>query len=192
VPVEAQPTVEQQPQPASHPESSGESALRIALLANAGAQLALLPSAALELALGAELASGPWSVELRSGLWPSVEKAVAADARASFDGLFGDVIGCGELTRSALRAQLCAGARAAALRGRSSGALDTGSSVAPWYAAVLGGQLSWPSTSRLRLRVEARLALSLHRPLFRIENLPRTHRVPLLVPDFNAGLSFDL
>jgi hypothetical protein len=180
------------PAPITQPEAPPPNALRVALLANAGAQLALLPSAALALALGAELASGPWSVELHAGFWPSVEKDVAPDARASFDGLFADVIGCREVTRSALRAQLCAGARGAAVRGHSSGALDTGSSVAPWYAALLGGQLSWPSSARFRLRVEARLALSLHRPLFRIENLPRTHRVPLFVPDFGAGVSFDL
>jgi hypothetical protein len=189
--AEVAPVVEPEPK-LVEPPPPVPSTVRTALLVGAAAQLALLPSPALALGLGVEVSSVPWSVELHTSAWPGVNEDAAPDAHARFDGLGGTLLGCGELTRVALRAQLCGGAGVAALRGRTSGQLETKTAVAPWYALAAGGQLSWPSSGSLRLRLEARLALSLNRPRFVIENLSQTQRVPLLVPDLGASVSIDL
>jgi hypothetical protein len=160
--------------------------LDVALLAGGSAQLALLPSTAFALTLGVELRLDQLALHVRASALPGVSKDVAADARARFDGLGGALLGCGALFESAVRAELCAGARLSALRGRASGALDEDSAVAPWYALLGAAAARWPTHGALQIRLEAQLAFALNRPRFVIENLGRTHRVPALSPELAA------
>jgi hypothetical protein len=155
----------------------------LALLLGGGAQLALMPGPALAASAGVELHSGSFSIGLRATGWPAVADTVAAGVQARFDGVAGALAGCGHAPLQAFSFALCASARAAALRGRSSGALEGGSETAPWYAVGVLASLTWPRTSALRVRVESGLALSLDRARFAIEGLGDVHRVPLLAPE---------
>lgn len=155
-------------------------------LAGAGAQLSLLPASAFTASAGAEVAFGAWSIGLRAIAWPSVKNAVTSQVDARFDGVGGVLQGCGRLPVSSLVLSACAEARAAALRGRSSGATHDDSAVAPWYAIAAAAAITWPRTGTLSLRLQAALATSLNRPRFVITNLQQAHRVPELAPDFTA------
>jgi len=160
--------------------------LKVALLLGGGAQLALLPSAALAVSAGVELGLGVLSVGMRATGWPAVSDGVTAQLSARFDGIGAALAGCGHAPLQALSLALCAGARAAALRGRSSGALDDGSDTAPWYALASAVSLTWPREHALRVRVEAGVALSLARARFEIEGPGEVHRVPLLAPELGV------
>ena len=146
------------------------SPVRWALLIGGGAQFALMPSAAFAGSLGAELGLGAFSVGLRATAWPGVSTDLTSELSARFDGLGGQLQGCGHLPAGSLGVALCADARAAAVRGRSDGALVDRSSTAPWYALGATAALTWPRDNWLSVRIEASLAASLNRPRFGIEN----------------------
>jgi len=160
--------------------------LRVAWLLGGGAQLDLLPSAALAVSTGVELGLGALSIGVRATGWPVVTDGVAAELDARFDGIGAALAGCGHVPLQALSLALCAGTRAAALRGRSSGALEDDSDTAPWYALATAVSLTWPREYALRVRVEAGLALSLARARFEIEGVGEVHRVPLLAPELGV------
>jgi hypothetical protein len=164
----------------------GEGPARLSVLLGAGAQLALLTSTALGASAGVELEIGALALGLRATAWPAVSDDVAARLSARFDGLGGDLHGCGHTPVATLSLALCAGARVAALRGRSAGAREDGSDTAPYYALAGSAALTWPRGAALRVRIEAALAVSLDRARFVIEGLGEVHRVPLLAP--NAGV----
>jgi hypothetical protein len=159
---------------------------KVVLLLGGGVQLAVLPSAALAVSAGIELGLGVLSVGMRATGWPAVSDGVTAQLSARFDGIGAALAGCGHAPLHVLSLGLCAGARAAALRGRSSGALENGSDTAPWYALASAVSLTWPREHALRVRVEAGLALSLARARFEIEGPGAVHRVPLLAPELGV------
>jgi hypothetical protein len=157
----------------------------LTLLAGGGVQLGLLPSAAFSAGAGIELDTDAWSLALRASAWPGVSRSVSSDARADFDGFAGELQACGRLPLATIVLGLCAGARAAALRGQASGVgmLQPDSATAPWYALAGSAALTWPRSNWLALRLEASLAASLDRPRFVIVGFGRVHRVAQLVPD---------
>jgi hypothetical protein len=172
--------------PITDRSTTDERAWRWSALAGGGAQLGLLPAAAFTASAGAEVAFASLSIGLRAIAWPAVNDAVTPQIDARFDGLGGALQGCGRLPLSSLVLAACAEARAAALRGRSSGATHDASAVAPWYAIAAAAAITWPRTGALSLRLQAALAASLNRPRFVITNLQQAHRVPELAPDFTA------
>jgi hypothetical protein len=161
---------------------------RWALLIGGGAQFALMPSMAFAAALGAELGVGAFSIGLRATAWPGVSTDLTSELSARFDGLGGQLQACGHLPAGSLSVGLCADARAAAVRGRSDGALVDRSSTAPSYALGATAALTWPRNNWLSVRIEASLAASLNRPRFEIENFGPAHRVPSLLPAAGALL----
>ena len=158
------------------------------LLLGAGAQLGGLPVTALAASAGAELSGTAWSLSLRLTAWPGVSTAVVGDIDARFDGLGAALQGCRLAQAASLELALCAGARAAALRGRAQNSAEDGSATAPWYALSAGVALSWPRDRDLHVRIEANIAPSLDRPEFAIENVGPVHRVPALSGDLGAAL----
>jgi hypothetical protein len=165
-------------------------ALRWSALAGGGVQLGVFPSVAFSASAGAEVAFASFAIGLRATAWPGVTDAVVPHIDARFDGVGGVLQGCGRLPWSSLVLAACAEARAAALRGRSSGASDDGASVAPWYALGAAASITWPESGAFAVRLQAALAASLNRPRFVITDLQQAHRVPLLAPDFAAFAVF--
>jgi hypothetical protein len=82
----------------------------------------------------------------------------------------------------------CATGGATAVRGRSSGATESGSSVAPWYTAGPAVSATWPEHGIVGVRVAAALLFSLDHPRFVVEGLGEAHEIPLLVPSLNASV----
>jgi hypothetical protein len=180
---------------AQHEAAHEPHSVRWSLMLGGGAQLALLPGAALALSAGAELEAGAALVALRIAGWPGVSQALATDVDARFDGLATTLQGCGQLSLDAFGLAVCGGARAAVVRGRATGAAvlnDERGATAPWYALQGAAALTWPSNRMLRLRVEGALAASLNRPRFVIEALRQAHRVPLLAPEVSLLLLLSL
>jgi hypothetical protein len=159
------------------------------VLAGAGVQLGVFPSATFAVSAGAELAMGALAIGLRANGWPGVSEHVVPGIDAHFAGLGGEFQGCACLPRPPLWIALCATARAAALHARSSGATQ-GAATAPWYTLGAAAALSWPRASRVAVRVEAALAASLDRPRFVIADLAEVQRVPLFAPSFTGLLVF--
>ena len=186
------PTATNTPKAAALGASSARGTLatapRWALLVGGGAQFGLLPSAAFAASAGAELSTRALSLELRATGWPGVTAPVVPGLRAHFNGVVGAAQGCARMPLSALTLALCAGARAAALHGRSEGASDDGATTAPWYALSAATSLTFPRDRAFSVRIEAALAASLNRPRFVIDELDQVHRVPSLVPDVGAQL----
>lgn len=170
-------------QDASEAGSAASADLELAFVLGGGAQLGPLPAPGLGLIAGAALVRGAFALELRALAWPTLARAQSADVSARFDGFGGAALGCGLLPQGPITLALCAGARAAALRGRSSGASDDAAATAPWYALSAAGALSWPRAGLLRMRLEATLSVSLARPYFVIEGLGRAHQIPRLAPE---------
>jgi hypothetical protein len=160
----------------------------LAVWLGGGVQLGLLPTAALATTAGIEWRPGAWSLGLQLTAWPLASSTGIANVEARFDGLAGALQACRRLPLAPFTLGLCAGAQAAALRGRSVGATSDGSSVAPWYALLAATTLSWPRDSWLAGRLEAGLAGSLDRPLFSIEGVGPVHRVPAVVGEFDVQL----
>jgi hypothetical protein len=157
--------------------------LELAFVLGGGAQLGPLPAPGFGLMAGAVLARGAFALELRALAWPTLARAQSAEVSARFDGFGGAALGCGLVPQGAVTLALCAGARVAALRGRSAGASDDAAATAPWYALSAVGALSWPRAGLIRLRLEATLSISLARPYFVIEGLGQAHQIPRLAPE---------
>jgi hypothetical protein len=177
------------PPVANEEEPNGVGApLTFAVLVGGGAQLALMPELAAALVAGVEVGAGVVSASLRLTAWPPVPGDRAADLRTRFDGVGAVLDGCVRWSLATLGLGVCGGARAGALRGRSSDGAEPGSKTAPWYA--LFGALSalHPLSPWLSLRLDAALAVSLFRPQFIVEGAGEVHRVPRLVPDINLLL----
>jgi hypothetical protein len=170
------------------PRTSDAVKTELALWLGGGIQLGLLPTAALATTAGVEWRRAAWSLGFQLTAWPLASSTAISNVEARFDGLAGALQACRLLPLASLTLGLCAGAQAAALRGRSAGATSDGSAVAPWYALLAATTLSWPRDSWLAGRLEAGLAGSLDRPLFSIDGAGTVHRVPAVVGQFAAQL----
>ncbi len=174
--------------PAAASASRGRSRARLALMLGGGVEIGLASSVSPAVTAGAALELAALSIELRASGWPVVSRPLAPDLSARFDGLGGQLQACWQWPLAALALAACGGARAAAVRGRSSGAPADGSAVAPWYALSGAAAVSWPRGRWLSLRAEAALAASLDRPRYVIAGFGQARRVPLLLPSFDLLL----
>jgi hypothetical protein len=163
--------VDEPPAPAARP-------LRVSLWTAGGAQLGLLPRMAGSLALGVSLRLGDASLGVDVQAVRAPAERLQGDARARFDALSGGLRGCLHAALASLDGALCAGGRAAALRGRSTVQGRDDAATAPWGAVTAALALSWPREHWLRVGAEAALALSVNRPRFVIAGLEEVHRVP--------------
>ena len=128
----------------------------------------------------------------RSTGYLAAQDTPAPEVSARFAAVGGTLRACGRLPFWQLRAGLCLGPSAFALRGRASGAIREASSVAPWYAASGSATLGWPRAARVRVELEGGLNVSLNRPRFVIQGLSQVHRVPSVVPELALLLALEL
>ncbi|HTA21574.1 MAG TPA: hypothetical protein VK989_19915, partial [Polyangia bacterium] len=164
------------------------------LAVDASATRGPLPGTSFGAGFGLDVGRGRLFASLRLETWlPEDEATAATGVRARYTGVGGTLAGCAVAARAG-RFTLagCAGARAAALHGASSGALVDGEATAPWYAIV---PALWTRTRLARgVFVDAgvELAASLNRPRFALDNLGDLYEVPRLVPAAMLGLAVDL
>src|SRR5262249_18617834 len=143
---------------------------------------------------GVDGARGRALVALRfEAWWPDEASTAAPGVRARYSGLGGSAEGCGLAVRGP-RFHLagCAGARVAALRGASQGALVDQSATAPWTAALAALETRVRIYRALHLDAGAELAVSASRPRFAVTNFGDVLAVPRLVPAVVLGLSLDI
>ncbi|MET0387307.1 MAG: hypothetical protein ABW321_15165, partial [Polyangiales bacterium] len=171
--------------------------VRVVLSVAGGVVFGLLPDAAFSGGLGAELAVGPWLLGLRVLFrGPGAERvqvpgADRSEDAARFWGLGGGIVGCGAWPVSALGVGLCLSPQLAMLRGAAEAlGVSQRVAVAPWYSVGASLLVTWPRDSRLQLRLEPGLQVSLNRPRFEIEGLGLVHHVPGVVPQLTAALAF--
>jgi hypothetical protein len=153
-----------------------------------------LPGASFGGDLGVDGVRGRLMASLRLETWiPEDEATAAPGVRARFSGVGGELAGCAIPARAGRFAlATCAGARAGALHGASSGALADGAATAPWYAVVPALRTRTRVARALFVDAGVELAASLNRPRFVIGNLGDIYTVPRLVPAAMLGLSVDL
>ncbi len=164
------------------------------LAVDASATRGPLPGTSFGAGVGLEGGRGRFSAALRFETWlPEDEATAAVGVRARYTGVGGALAGCAVAARAG-RFTLagCAGVRAAALHGASSGALTDGGATAPWYAAVPALRTRTRLTRAIFLDVGVELAASLNRPRFALDNLGDIYEVPRLVPAAMLGLAVDL
>jgi hypothetical protein len=162
--------------------------LRAALWLAGGVQLGLLPRAAGLLGVGGSLRLGPASLGLEVQALRAPEERLSGDASVHFDALGGGLRGCLHGALASLDGALCAGGRAAAVRGRSTVQGREDAATAPWGAFTASLALEWPRQHWLRVGLSGGLALSMVRPRFVIAGLEEVHRVPTAVPAASLAL----
>ncbi len=178
------------PQPEPERERRAESSFRGAAFLGAGALFRVLPSPALQGLLGAQLGTRHWWLEPRLGLVPRVEDQLERGVAARYDGLGGALGACAGTALGPTLWSGCALISATALRGRSEGAPDDGSAIAPWYSAGPLAAVAWPEPSTLALRLEGALLTSLTRPDFTVGGLGEAHTVPRFASSVALALVF--
>jgi hypothetical protein len=162
--------------------------LHAAAFLGGGVLLGALPAVAAHAFAGAELGWRRVWLAPQLDLVPPVNDALERGVDARYDGLGGALALClGEPASSALFA-VCATGSATAVRGRSSGATESGSAVAPWYTAGAAVSGAWPEHGLIAVRLSAALMVSLNRPRFVVDGLGEAHRIPLLVPNLSASV----
>jgi hypothetical protein len=162
---------------------------RGAVLLGAGVLFSLLPSAAPLVVAGGELGWKNFWFEPRIMWLPPVGDTLERGVRARYDGFGGALAACvGVLGYSWSSIGACLGVDAIALRGRSSGASESGEAVAPLFGGALTLAWEWPASGALGLRVEAQLHMTFNEPKFVVEGLGEAHRVPRLAPSFAATI----
>jgi hypothetical protein len=178
------------PPPEPKRERRAESSFRGALFLGGGVLFRALPSPALQGVLGAELGTTHWWLEPRLSLVPRVEDQLERGVEARYDGLGGALGVCAGTALGPTLWSGCALFSATALRGRSEGAPDDGSAIAPWYSAGPLAAIAWPEPSTLALRLEGALLTSLTRPEFSVGGLGEAHTVPRFAASAALGLVF--
>jgi len=161
---------------------------RAAVFAGGGVLLRALPSVAGELFVGAELGWRRAWLAPELDILPGVHQPLERGVDARFDGLGGGLSLClGQPVGTVLLAA-CATPGVMAVRGRSSGATESGSAVAPWYTAGIGISGTWPARGLIGVRLGAALLVSLNQPRFVVEGLGVAHEIPRLVPSFTSSI----
>jgi hypothetical protein len=163
---------------------------RTALSLGAGVLFGTLPSAAAIVVAGGELGWKTFWFEPRIVWLPPIDDTLERGVHARYDGVGGALAACvGVVRYSASSIGACFGADAIALRGRSSGASESGEAVAPLFGGALTLAWEWPASGLLGVRLEAQLHLTLNEPRFVVEGLGEAHRVPRLAPSFVATVA---
>jgi hypothetical protein len=167
---------------AAAPSPDKRDALRAAAFLGGGIYAAALPAVAARVLAGADIGSRRVWFSPRLDVMLPVGDSLERGVDASYDGWGGGLSLC--LGQPALGGLLaaCATGGAMAVRGRSSGATESGSAVAPWYTAGPALSGSWPERGFLAVRLEAALLISLNRPRFVVEGLGEAHEIARFVP----------
>jgi hypothetical protein len=134
-----------------------------------------------------------WGASARLAAWPEVSQEPIAGLRTRYAGIGGSLSFCVLATPFRfLTTAACAGFQATALRGESSGATQSFSRVAPWYALLPALRARVPLLRALHVELGFELALSLSRPQFVVQNSSYTYAVPSVAPSAVLGLSLDI
>ena len=184
-------TVKKAPKPvtraAREPRAASPKGFRAAAYAGAGLLWKALPEPALQVSLGAELGAEHWWFSPRLNLVPTVTDSLERGVEARYDAAGAALSFCGGSPLGSFSVAGCAALAATAVRGRSTGATESGSATAPWYAAGPAVSVGWPSSTLISLRLEAALLVSLNRPRYVVDGLGEAHEIPLFVA--NPSLS---
>jgi hypothetical protein len=185
---------EPRPQPPGGPTSAASQAgpksqgLRAAAFLGGGVLFGASPGVAARAFAGADVG---WR---RAWLAPRVDVMIPVQDRlergvdARYDGLGGGLSLClGQPVLDALLA-VCATGGAMAMRGRSTGATESASAVAPWYTLGPAVSAAWPGQGLMGVRLEAALLISLNQPRFVVEGLGQAHEIARLVPTLTLTL----
>lgn len=178
------------PPPKPDNQRGEASNFRGAVFLGGGVLLRALPSAALQGVLGAQLGTTQLWLEPRLSLVPRVEDHLERNVGARYDGLGGALGACAGTALGPTLWSGCGLFSATALRGRSSGAPEDDSAIAPWYSAGPLAAVTWPEPSTLALRLDGALLTSLNRPEFTVGGLGEAHTVPRFVASAALGLVF--
>jgi hypothetical protein len=76
-----------------------------------------------------------------------------------------------------------------ALRGRSTGASESGEAIGAMLAGAATLAWQWPARSVFHVRLEAQLHVRLNEVRFVVEGLGDAHRVPRLAPSFALSVA---
>lgn len=150
--------------------------------------LGALPGAVLGPAAGLGLRRGALRLDLGVAWIPR--------ARAELEGGGGgeltavDVLlrGCWLPLRGAAELGLCGALDAGWVGAEGFGVDEPGSGEAPWVAPGIAALLAWTFAGPVALRVDALLAVPLHRPGYELENRGEVHRAAPVVGRFTVGL----
>lgn len=174
---------------AAAPHDSAEAErFRASPFLGGGVLLGALPVAAARVFAGADLGWRRVWTALRVDAVLPVNDTLERGVDARYDGWGGGVSVC--LGQPALAAMFaaCAMGSAMAVSGRSSGATESLSAVAPWYSVGPAVSVAWPERGFIAARLEAALPISLNRPRFVVEGLGEAHEVSRLAPTFSLSV----
>jgi hypothetical protein len=154
-----------------------------------------LPAATVGFGLGLDMTRGRWLLRLRFLSVPSSEQETAAapGVTARYQAWGGSVTSCAVAAlwpRFALAG--CVALDGSLLVATSSGAANTESAFAPWYAAGPAALARVRVWGRTRLELGTDLVVSIDRPRFALRHLGDVYEVPRLVPSAYVGLSVEL
>jgi hypothetical protein len=171
--------------PQASPKSQG---LRAAAFIGGGVLFGASPGVAARAFAGADIGwRRVWLAPRLDAVIP-VRDQLERGVEARYDGLGGALSLClGQPALDALLA-VCATGGALAVRGRSTGASESGSAVAPWYTAGPAISAAWPEQGLIGVRLEAALLISLNQPRFVVEGLGQAHEISRLVPTLTLAL----
>lgn len=173
-------------QEATH--SAKSAGFRAGAFVGGGALFGAFPALAARAFAGADLGWHRAWLSPRIDLIAPVNDALERGVDTRYDGLGGGLSLC--LGQPALESMfaLCATGGATAVRGRSWGATESGSSVAAWYTGGPAVSVAWPERGSIGVRLEAALLISLNRPRFVVEGLGQAHQMSLLTPSLSLGV----
>jgi hypothetical protein len=166
--------------------TSPETAFHAAGFAGGGVVFRELPSPAAFVVVGGDFGTRRFWIEPRALWLPHVADTLGRGVRARYDGFGGALSGCAALPPFAWAFSACLGAEGTALRGRSTGASESGESFAPLWGAAATLAWQWPARGVVALRLEATLHVALDEPQFVVEGLGEVYRVPRLAPALAA------
>jgi hypothetical protein len=162
--------------------------LRAAAFLGGGVLFGASPGVAARAFAGADIGWRRVWLAPRMDVMIPVQDRLERGVDARYDGLGGGLSLClGQPALGALLA-VCATGGAMAMRGRSSGATESTSAVAPWYTAGPAVSAAWPGQGLMGVRLEAALLISLNQPRFVVEGLGQAHEIARLVPTLTLTL----
>jgi hypothetical protein len=169
-------------------DSANTERLRAAAFLGGGVFFRTLPGVAARAFAGADIGWRRAWLAPRIDLVLPVSDDLERGVDARYDGLGGALAFC--LGHPALDAMFafCATGGATAVRGRSTGASESGSAVAPWYTAGAAVSAAWPERGFVGVRLETSLLVSLNQPRFVVEGLGQAHQISRLVPALTLSL----
>jgi hypothetical protein len=178
---------EARPAAAAH-DSTETQRLRAGVFLGGGVLFGASPGVAARAFAGADIGWRRAWLSPRIDVMPPVNDALERGVDARYDGLGGGLSLClGQPVLSAIFAA-CATGGVMAVRGRSTGATESLSAVAPWYSVGPAVSAAWPERGLIGVRLEVALLVSLNQPRFVVEGLGQAHEVSRLAPTSTLSL----